>query len=180
MKGIQETIEYLGAYEYVYLYSSSVALPGKPPGFCLTLLLEQRDRSQLVIDVQIVSALIAAAEKKDPELRKEATWGLSNLCAGATPEQMWVLVQLGVLACLCGILAGEDQTLMVVALEAINNVFKKSEDDTRICRVVEGVGGLKTLRNLQTNDQGEVAKLAKYIVVNYFDGDDDDDEKEDK
>ncbi|XP_066960536.1 importin subunit alpha-3-like isoform X2 [Macrobrachium rosenbergii] len=125
---------------------------------------------QLVIDVQVVPALMAAADKDDPELRKEATWALSNLTSGGTPTQISILVQLGMLACLCGVLADDESGLMVVALEAINNIFQKTEDDSQIVRCVEGVGGLKTLRNLQEHDQGEVAKLAKYLIDTYFEG----------
>ncbi|KAG7155876.1 Importin subunit alpha-3-like 2 [Homarus americanus] len=136
---------------------------------------------QLVMDVQVVPALISAVEKNDAELRKEATWALSNLTAGCSTEQVDVLVNTGVLKCLCGVLAGDDPGMVLVALDAINNIFKKTEKDEATARIVESYGGLETLKSLQSHQEMQISKMAKYLLKAYFqDGQEDEEEQEEK
>ncbi|XP_071549679.1 uncharacterized protein [Panulirus ornatus] len=124
---------------------------------------------QLVIDVQVVPALIAAVDQKDVELRKEATWALANLTCGCTTEQVAVLVSFGVVACLCTVMADQHNTgLVLVALDALSNVFKKTEDEESIVRVTEACGGLDTLRQLEASQEAQVSRMATYLTTTYF------------
>nr|XP_053638561.1 importin subunit alpha-3-like [Cherax quadricarinatus]XP_053638562.1 importin subunit alpha-3-like [Cherax quadricarinatus] len=123
---------------------------------------------QLVIDVQVVPALIAAVEKDDEELRKEATWALSNLTSGCTTEQAAVLVNTGVMASFCRVMAGDDPGMVLVALDAVNNIFKKTEKVDTLVRIMESYSGLNTLSSLQNHQEAQISKMAKYLLQTYF------------
>lgn len=62
--------------------------------------------------------------QEDAELRKEATWALANIASGCTEEQAARLAGGGLLPCLARLLQGDETGMLLVALDAINNLLK--------------------------------------------------------
>ncbi|XP_069989454.1 importin subunit alpha-4 [Penaeus vannamei] len=126
---------------------------------------------QMVIDVQVVPALMKAVEKqRNEELQKEASWALCNMVSGGTEEQIAMLVSVGAVSSLCHLLKAEDPALVMLGLEALSGVFTKSQNEEATARLVEGVGGLETLRGLQSNQDPKVAQAASTLLSLYFGG----------
>ncbi|XP_063844961.1 importin subunit alpha-3-like [Scylla paramamosain] len=123
---------------------------------------------QIAMDVQVVPALIAAVEEEDAELRKEATWGLANLASGCTAEQATWLAGSGLVPCLARLLQGEDAGMLLVALDALNNLFKKSPERRRLTQGVESSGGLERLRALKQHKVAQVARMSNYLLTTYL------------
>ncbi|KAK8378696.1 hypothetical protein O3P69_009417 [Scylla paramamosain] len=99
---------------------------------------------QTAMDVQVVPALIAAVE--------EATW-----LAGS-----------GLVPCLARLLQGEDAGMLLVALDALNNLFKKSPERRRLTQGVESSGGLERLRALKQHKVAQVARMSNYLLTTYL------------
>ncbi|XP_047475648.1 importin subunit alpha-3-like isoform X11 [Penaeus chinensis] len=123
---------------------------------------------QMVIDVQVVPALMTAVEKRNEELQKEASWALCNMVSGGTEEQISMLVSLGTVSSFCHLLKSQDMALVMLGLEAISNVFTKSQNEEATARLVEGVGGLETLRGLQSSQDPKVAQTASTLLALFF------------
>ncbi|XP_037784719.1 importin subunit alpha-3-like [Penaeus monodon] len=123
---------------------------------------------QMVIDVQVVPALMTAVEKRNEELQKEASWALCNMASGGTEEQISMLISLGAVSSFCHLLKSQDMALVMLGLEAVSNVFTKSQNEEATARLVEGVGGLETLRSLQSSQDPKVAQTASTLLSLFF------------
>nr|XP_027206969.1 importin subunit alpha-4-like [Penaeus vannamei] len=126
-------------------------------------------------------------KQRNEELQKEASWALCNMVSGGTEEQIAMLVSVGAVSSLCHLLKAEDgarpglEALSRVGLlggrrkghagsGALSGVFAKSQNEEATARLVEGVGGLETLRGLQSNQDPKVAQAASTLLSLYFGG----------
>ncbi|XP_042884528.1 importin subunit alpha-3-like [Penaeus japonicus] len=123
---------------------------------------------QMVIDVQVVPALMTAVEKRDNELQKEAAWALCNMVSGGTEEQVSMLMSLGAVTSFCHLLKSQEVAMVMLGLEALSNVFTKSQNEEATAHVVEGVGGLESLKSLQSNQDAKVSQAASSMVSLFF------------
>lgn len=84
--------------------------------------------SQAVIDGNLLPAVMNLLENSEFDIRKEAAWCVSNLCAGGSPEQVLYAISLGGVKGLCSLLTTADARVQCVALEGLEVMLKVRVD----------------------------------------------------
>ena len=136
---------------------------------------------QAVIDARIIPPLINILSNPDSDFktRKEACWAISNITSGGLqePAQIRYLVDQGCIKPLCDLLTMADHNIIRVALDGLNNILEIGEMDkaatgpgvaNRYATHVEEAGGMITIRNLRSHDNGDIWENAYNIVDKYF------------
>ena len=136
-----------------------------------------REQIQAVIETELIPAVIKQLVASEFEVRKEAAWAVSNLTAGGTHEQIHYLVSQNVIPPLCDLLSVFDAKIIMVALEALDNILRVGKD-VRTGTVVEGTnmyaqqviecGGLSKIDELQSHNSDDVYNQCLGILENYF------------
>eukprot|EP00762_Andalucia_godoyi_P008105 ANDGO_02200.mRNA.1 Importin subunit alpha-1 len=136
---------------------------------------------QAVIDKGIIQSLLECTKNsQDLAVRKEASWAISNALMGGTDEQIMSIVQAGVIAPLCGMLETRDTKAIVVTLEAIKKVLQVAKKvyataDNAVAIDLEAYGGMESIDQLQYADDEVIAEIAREILFEYFNSDEDGD-----
>eukprot|EP01113_Clastostelium_recurvatum_P047510 TRINITY_DN848_c0_g1_i1.p1 TRINITY_DN848_c0_g1~~TRINITY_DN848_c0_g1_i1.p1 ORF type:complete len:535 (-),score=139.79 TRINITY_DN848_c0_g1_i1:316-1920(-) len=135
---------------------------------------------QAVIEVGIIPPLIHLLASAEFDIRKEAAWAISNATSGGTPEQICFLVAQGCLRPLCDLLVSSDARIITVALEGLENILKvgerQAQDDpnmggtNQFANMIEEVGGLDRIEDLQHHHNQEIYDKAVSIVETYYQG----------
>ncbi|EPY19861.1 importin alpha [Strigomonas culicis] len=117
-----------------------------------------------------------------PELdvRKEATWCVSNLCNFREPNHFMYLLNLGVIPPLCKSLHLGDAKILQIVLEALD-VFlqfgkamaESGQGENEVLKAVVDNDGLNALEYLQNHANEHIYQLALEILENNFPQDDD-------
>ena len=134
---------------------------------------------QAVIDANIIPPLINILSNADFKTRKEACWAISNATSGGLqePSQIRYLVSQGCIKPLCDLLTMMDNKIIQVALDGLDNILKVGEMDktaagqgavNQFAIYVEEAGGMITIHNLQSHDNGDIYKKAYNIMDKYF------------
>ena len=134
---------------------------------------------QAVIDANIIPPLINILSNADFKTRKEACWAISNATSGGLqePTQIRYLVNQGCIKPLCDLLTMMDNKIIQVALDGLDNILKVGEMDkaaagpgaaNQYAIYVEEAGGMITIHNLQSHDNGDIYKKAYNIMDKYF------------
>ena len=130
---------------------------------------------QCVIDANLVPPLIQILQNAEWDIKKEAAWALSNATSGGTPEQLRYLVRQGCIKPLCDLLACSDPRIIIVALEALENILKIGEMDSKgtggsntFADFVEEAEGIDKIEQLQTHQNNEIYEKAVKILELYF------------
>ncbi|BFZ25262.1 hypothetical protein BsWGS_28301 [Bradybaena similaris] len=129
------------------------------------------DQIQAVIDHNLLPLLIDVLFTGDFKSQKEAAWAVTNLTSGGTLEQISYMVQCGGLKPLCDLLVSKDTKLLNVLLDGISNVLEAAEkvgQSEHVCVVMEEVGGLDKIEQLQNHENTQVYKKAYEIIEKYF------------
>jgi importin subunit alpha-1 len=90
----------------------------------LSLLISLLPQIQAVIDCSIVQPLIQLLSSAEWDIRKEAAWAISNATSGGSPDQLRYLLSQNCIPPLCELLVCADVRIIVVALEALENLLK--------------------------------------------------------
>jgi hypothetical protein len=138
---------------------------------------------QAIIDAGLWPELVVCLTSAEPRTRREACWAVSNATSGASPDQIAYFVDQNTLGPLCAMLTMMDNRIIKVTLEAIENILKNG-DLIRIAMgpgaqnpyaaIVEEVGGMVAIHNLQSHDNNEIYTISYRIMETYF-GDEDED-----
>ena len=134
---------------------------------------------QAVIDANLIPPLINLLSNADFKTRKEACWAISNATSGGLqePTQIRYLVNQGCIKPLCDLLTMMDNKITQVALDGLDNILKVGEMDkaaagpgaaNQYAIYVEEAGGMITIHNLQSHDNGNIYKKAYNILDKYF------------
>ena len=134
---------------------------------------------QAVVDANIIPPLINILSNADFKTRKEACWAISNATSGGLqePSQIRYLVNQGCIKPLCDLLTMMDNKIIQVALDGLDNILKVGEMDkaaagpgavNQYAIYVEEAGGMITIHNLQSHDNGDIYKKAYNIMDKYF------------
>jgi importin subunit alpha-1 len=133
---------------------------------------------QHVIDAELIPPLIHILETADFRIKKEACWAISNATTGGlqNPDIIRYLVSQGCIKPLCDLLTCMDNKLIQVALDGIENILKSGEDDkiksnssiNSYTLLVEEVGGMEKIHNLQIHNNMDIYKKAYHIIDKYF------------
>jgi importin subunit alpha-1 len=135
-----------------------------------------RDQVQAVINADLFPSVLNCMRAPEFEVKKEAVWAVANTTAGGSPEQMRYLLEIKVLAPLCELLCVYDPKIVVVALEALQNLLHLGEQDriaansevNLVAAAIIELGGFDQLEKLQSHTNSDVYNHAYSILETYF------------
>ena len=83
----------------------------------------------MVIESQAFQIIIKTLDHPDLELKKEAVWAISNITNNKkSPRQCLKIVETGAFEPLCRVLWENDPKMLLVALDAVNNILRAGKD----------------------------------------------------
>mmetsp|Transcript_18873 Transcript_18873/g.58113 ORF Transcript_18873/g.58113 Transcript_18873/m.58113 type:complete len:531 (-) Transcript_18873:428-2020(-) len=141
-----------------------------------------KDQIQAVVDANIIPPLVQLLHSAEFDIRKEAAWAISNATSGGTPAQIKFLVSQACIGPLCELLSVADVKIVIVALEALENILKVGEAEAKATNLQHNVmathvaeaEGLKKIEDLQQHDNHDVYEKAVRLLETYFGVDDED------
>ena len=133
------------------------------------------EQIQHVINAGLLPPLIHVLQSGDFKSQKEAAWAVTNLTSGGSVQQLAQLVQLGVLAPFCKLLEAKEWKTVLVVLDGLTNILNAAEkmgEVDRVALMIEEVGGIDKLEDLQHHEVEEVYQKAIAMIDTFFsDGD---------
>eukprot|EP01037_Dinobryon_pediforme_P016663 gene16663-16843_t len=136
--------------------------------------------NQLFTVPNLLSLVLAQlSAKSEWDVRKEATWVISNALTAGQKQHVSHLVELGVVGPLCELLDVGEGRVLLIAMEALECVLKSmgSIPGSNITTLIDEAGGVDKLENLQEHENQEVYERAVRIIEKYF-GTEDENESE--
>jgi importin subunit alpha-1 len=133
-----------------------------------------RSQVQAVIDAQVVPRLVSLLQTSDYDIKKEAAWAISNATSCGSPEQIGYLVECHVIEPMCELLTNPDPRMLLVGLEALDNILKAGERSAKetgineYATLVEECHGLDKLELLQNHQNQEIYDKSVNMLETYF------------
>lgn len=119
----------------------------------------------------LVPTLVHMSRSSAWIVRKEAIWCISNICSSsaATPKQIQALVDLDAIEAMAEVLDMTDATIVLVALDAIENILKFGKARGKIYQVYFlEADGVTKLENLQHHTNDAVYNKSIEIIETYY------------
>ena len=103
------------------------------------------------------------------EVKKEATWVISNIATGGNENNVHQLVEFGAIDALCSMINSADPKILLVVLDAIECVLKHGKTSNRdYAGMVDECDGLDALEELQEHEYEQVYLKSVSIIETYF------------
>lgn len=136
--------------------------------------------SQLVKTPGLIrSVLTQLSEASEWDVRKEASWVICNIASGGNKEHIHQLVENGCLQPLCDLLSVGESRILLLAMEALENILKVAADsNVNFTQLIDEADGINKLELLQEHENHEVYEKAVRIIEKYFSGEEEEDESE--
>lgn len=134
-----------------------------------------------IIDANIFPTIIKFCAEAEYEVRKECAWVISNATTWKDQEQIRYLVALGSVKPIVALLDFNDQKLILICLEAIENILITGEESIKkfgnslsnpYISVVEECDGIEKINALQDHDNTEIYEKAVSILEKFFQAED--------
>lgn len=141
------------------------------------------EQIQAVMHARIFESLVEQLRIADFDIKKEAAWGIANASSSGTLEQIRYLVH----NCNCieplgKLLEQKDARIVAVALEALENILDKGEDENEeqnpYALIVEEYEIVKTIEDLQDHINQPISEKAGYIIGKFYEGSTDNEESD--
>jgi hypothetical protein len=129
--------------------------------------------SQLICTSSLVqSVLNQMSDSTEWDVRKEASWVICNIASGGSKEQIHQIVEYGCIRSLCDLLSVGDAKVLMLAMEAIENVLKAGMSNASVNypQLIDSADGIDKLEMLQEHESNDVYKKAVHIIEKYFSG----------
>ena len=130
---------------------------------------------QTVINTGIFAKLVDILERGEYDLKKEAVWATCNAMSEGSLDQIKFIAGLGVIPPLIGVLKVRDTRMVLVVLEALNQILKAGKmlvdrgdyPENPYLRAIEECDGLGVVEDLQLDDNEEIY-LKAVAVISHF------------
>ncbi|XP_042234031.1 importin subunit alpha-4-like isoform X2 [Homarus americanus] len=126
------------------------------------------DQIQMVIDADLLPVMVEASQKFDFIVKKEISWGFSNMTQAGTKEHIEALVSVGGVTVLVDTLSSLDQQVVLAAAEGIKNILEKSDDVNSIAEMIEECNGVEYMETNLQHENPQVYNLINEILDTYF------------
>ncbi|KAG7588557.1 Armadillo [Arabidopsis suecica] len=135
-----------------------------------------QEQIQMVIKANLIAPLVNLLQNAEFDIKKEAAWAISNVTLGSH-DQIKYLVEQGCIKPLCNLLVCQDPEIIIVCLEALENILKVGEAEKNLCntgnmnyytQLIDDAGGLEKMEELQNNDNNEIYEKAVKIMETYW------------
>ncbi|XP_037545665.1 importin subunit alpha-8 [Nematolebias whitei] len=128
---------------------------------------------QQLITCGLLPPLVEVLRNGDFKTQREAVWAVTNITSGGTAEQMVQLVQSGALEAIINLLQVKDAKVILIILEAINNMFKAAKklgesESEKLSALIEELGGLERIEILQNHENNAVYQTALNLMEEHF------------
>lgn len=128
------------------------------------------EQIQAVIDAAIFPKLFEILKSSPVDLQKQATYAVCNAAGagGATIEQVWYLINEGVIPLLCSLLSNEQiqsfGAVTLAGLSAILKIGKMSGKFEDVIRMSFNCDCMDRIKELQNHEDFEISALSNEIV----------------
>jgi len=135
---------------------------------------------QLIIDANLIPPLVNVLKEDQFDVQKEAAWAISNITSGGTDNHIRFLVAQACIPALCVMLKCGDVKMIMVVLDALDNILKigkkdaRGTEDNQYADLVEECGGLDTLEDLQRHENEDIYEKSVKLLQDYFESEEDD------
>jgi hypothetical protein len=130
---------------------------------------------EAVVKANLIPPVVSILRQEQFDVQKEAAWVISHATSGGKPHQLRYLAEHGAIEALCDMLKCNDPKIILVCMEAIENVLKVGQKDAeteagenKYTVKVEECGGLDTLEHLQRHGNDDVYDKAVKMIQLYF------------
>eukprot|EP01156_Anaeramoeba_ignava_P022087 Anaeramoba_ignava/c20184_g1_i4.p1 GENE.c20184_g1_i4~~c20184_g1_i4.p1 ORF type:complete len:250 (-),score=95.50 c20184_g1_i4:36-785(-) len=128
---------------------------------------------QKVLEIpDLIQRLITILSTDVFEVKKEASWAVSNAITGANPDQIRYIVDQGAINPICDLLTNTDKEILMISLEALQSILeigKNSMDEQNpYADTIEEGGALPLIENLLKHPNEEISKKSQEIISTYF------------
>jgi len=118
---------------------------------------------------KLVEKMVQLSIQTGWETRKEAVWAVSNACTGGSDSQVIFMVGQNAIEAMVSILDVAESRIVVVGLEAIINILTVSERENQSYpEILDEIGGLDKIEQLQSHGDNEVYKKTLEIIERFF------------